>query len=695
MATEKALGLRRLILVAAIGFLLILLGHSRAYAASPIHINKPAPDSVVSDLVTTLVRVKPKVAKIVFMLDGNPLSTTTSTSFTWNSATVANGMHTIAASAYSSSNQLLKTVTEQIRVANKKPPPPTRTPTPTSTPTATPVLSFVSPTSGQTLSGSISVALSFSSPPSQTNPGAVWWTELSVDGAPVVSGYNNLPWDTTTVGNGSHTLRVDGYAYNGTTSIGNATINVTVNNSGVTATPTASSTPTIGPTPTVTATHTGTPTTAPTPTATRTATPTLGATPTATSTLHATPTATSTPGGCVSITAPAPSATVNGIVAINTNDTCSGAWFESLYVDGAHVSDFPVGQIMFTSTSYANGMHTIQVTSQSTNPGSVQLGSASEALNVQAGSATKTATATPTTKPSATPTPGGGHYSMMGPGASLPSEAACVSAVNASPIPENAPWNQDDGTGFNSNLPPSGGVPAYFYANAPCCNELPHADFANVDGNYSGSTDDLIRITACKWGIDEDYVRSQAWIESDWHQDCSAAHGGSDCQEGGDMDSPSGDPSGLAVTSISPGGVFSAFNGFGNPGGPTDHWDSWSIVQTKVYYEWMTWPMMEESTPFGLDFRYAEMRGCVNGDQYSYYNSQSSAQGTDYQNAVNAARNNPNGASAVTGWTNLQYLSYGCIDTHFSGDWFNGTADSYLNEFLNRLATAPWPGGLQ
>ena len=284
---------------------------------------------------------------------------------------------------------------------------------------------------------------------------------------------------------------------------------------------------------------------------------------------------------------------------------------------------------------------------------------------------------------------------MEGPGASLPAEASCVSAVNASPIPENAPWNQDDGTGYNSNVPPAGGVPDYFYANAPCCNEMPSADFAAVDGNYSGSTDDLIRITACKWGIDEDYIRSQAWIESDWHQDCAAAHGGSGCNEGGDLNNPGGDPSGLAVTAITPGGVFSAFNGFGDPGSGTDHWDSWSIVQTKVYYAWMTWPMMEESTPFGLDYRYAEMRGCVNGDEYSYYNSQSSAQGTDYQNAVSAARTNPSGASRVTGWTNLQYLSYGCIDTHYSGDWFDGDSDSYLTEFLNRLETAPWPGGLQ
>jgi hypothetical protein len=661
------------------GLFLILAGYGRAYAASQIRIHSPAPDATVSAMVTTTVRIKPDVARIAFMVDGTLMSSSSSTSYVWDSNVVQNGTHTISASAYSSSNQLLGTVSEGVRVSNHR-----RTPTPTATPTPTPVVSFVSPVNGQAVSGTMSVALSFSTPPSTTNPNAVWWTQLSVDGAPVVTGYNNLPWNTTTVSNGSHSLRVDGFAYNGTISIGSATISVKVSNavSTPTLTPTASSTPTTAATPTATPTLHATPT----------ATPTLHATPTATATLGATPTP--TPTACVTIMAPAPNSAVSGNVAINTNDLCVGNWFESLYVDGAHVADFASGQVMFISTSYPNGLHTIKVTSQSVNPGSVILGSASESLNVQAGLPTLTPTKTATSTPSATPTPGV-HYSMLGPGASLPTEAACVTAVNAAPIPENAPWNQNDGTGFNSNLPPAGGVPAYFYANAPCCNEMPHADFAAVDGNYSGSTDDLIRITACKWGIDEDYVRAQAWIESGWHQDCAAAHGGSGCIEGGDLNSPSGDPSGLAITAMTPGGIFSAFNGFGNPGGPTDHWDSWSIVQTKVFYAWMTWPMMEESTPFGLDYRYAEMRGCMNGDEYSYYNSQAAAQGTDYQNAVNAARANPSGASSISGWTNLQYLSYGCIDTHFSGDWFNGSSDTYLNEFLNRLSTAPWPGGLR
>jgi len=289
---------------------------------------------------------------------------------------------------------------------------------------------------------------------------------------------------------------------------------------------------------------------------------------------------------------------------------------------------------------------------------------------------------------------------MYGPGAALPNAIDCVTQVNLTPVPEHAQWNQDDGspTHWNSNQPPPGGVPSYFYTYAPCCSELPHSDFAKVDGNYSGSTDDLIRITACKWGIDEDYVRAQAEIESGWHQDCAAGNGGIGCNEGGDKNNPAGcTPSSItlgAVTPITPNGQFCGMKGFGGQTG-TNQYDSWSLVQNKVYYEWMTWPMMEESTSFGLDYRYAEMRGCVNGDQYSYFNSQSAASGTDYRNAVNNAASNPAGQSSISGWTNLQYLAYGCIDTHFSGSWFNGSTDSYLSAFLTSLNSANWPGGLR
>jgi hypothetical protein len=355
-------------------------------------------------------------------------------------------------------------------------------------------------------------------------------------------------------------------------------------------------------------------------------------------------------------------------------------WFEALQVDGKAAGGFPIGQVIFNSTSVTVGSHKLTVTSQSINPGTTVLGTASVLVNVVNNGV-----------PTPTPTPGGPHYSMQGPGAALPSEASCAEQVNAFPIGEYAPWNQNDGTGYDSNQPPPEPVPGYFYTYAGG-SALPSSDFANVDGAYAGTTDDVFRVYACKWGIDEDYVRAQALVESHWHQDCAAAHGGSGCNEGGDLDNPAGCTKGLPVTPLTPDGQFCALEGFGGIEAPNQY-ASWSILQNKVYYEWMTWPMMEQSTPFAVDYRYAEMRGCVNGDQYGYYHSQDPSSATDYQNAVIAATVDPSGTSSISSWTNLQYLAYGCIQTHFTGSWFDGLVDSYLDQFLSDLSSAPWPGG--
>jgi len=198
--------------------------------------------------------------------------------------------------------------------------------------------------------------------------------------------------------------------------------------------------------------------------------------------------------------------------------------------------------------------------------------------------------------------------------------------------------------------------------------------------------------TLASGGIDEDYVRAQAMIESHWHQDCAAANGGNGCSGAGDLNNPAGCTNGLPVAPLTPDGQFCALQGFGGIQA-RNQYDSWLIVQNKVYYEWMTWPMMEQSTSFAVDFRYAEMRGCVNGDQCGYYHSEDPRSATDYENAVIAATINPSRTSSISDWTNLQYLAYGCIETHFTGSWFDGLVDSYLDQFLSDLSTAPWPGG--
>jgi hypothetical protein len=399
---------------------------------------------------------------------------------------------------------------------------------------------------------------------------------------------------------------------------------------------------------------------------------------------HWRPSATPTPTSpsCISIASPADNTAVSGpAVPIKTIEDCAGMWFEALQVDGQPAGAFSIGQVIFNSTSVADGWHQLTVTSQSENPGTTVLGSVSVVLNVVNG----------INVPTPTPTPSGPHYSMLGPGAALPSEASCAQQVNAFPLVEFAPWNQNDGTGYDSNQPPPEPIPSYFYTSAGG-SELPSSDFATVDGAYAGTTDDIFRVYACKWGIDEDYVRSQAMIESHWHQDCAAANGGNGCNEGGDLNNPGGCTEGLPVTPLTPGGQFCALEGFGGIEAPNQY-ASWSILQNKVYYGWMTWPMMEQSTPFAVDYRYAEMRGCVNGDQDGYYHSQDPSSATDYNNAVIAATIDPNGTSSVSDWTNLQYLAYGCIQTHFTGSWFDGSADSYLDQFLSDLSSAPWPGG--
>ncbi|HLH77650.1 MAG TPA: hypothetical protein VKV28_12680 [Candidatus Binataceae bacterium] len=400
--------------------------------------------------------------------------------------------------------------------------------------------------------------------------------------------------------------------------------------------------------------------------------------------------------GCLSITSPPTNnaLSLNSVVPIGTNDTCAGAWFECLQVDGSLDGCAAPGQLVWNTSAYTMGSHEITVNSYSENPNSQLLASASQTVHL-------------------------GHYTTLPPLAALPSESSCATAVNQSPLPENAPWNQDDGTGYNSNQPPAGGVPSYFYSNATLGGQFPPADFAKVDGAYAGSTDDIARVYACKWGIDEDVVRAQAWVETRWHQDCPAAHGGSGCAEVGDLDNPPGDPgvvglsSFIPSTAISPNNVFSGFDAFADaPSGQltcdsgntycttskASHWDTWGMWQDKVYYEWEAWPMVQESTPFGADLRMAATRACLNGDEAVYFTSQGT--GTAYLAAIAAATTSPGETASnqpVSGFTltNLDYALYGCVAAHFSGNWYDSAALNYLNNILQTQASAPWPGGIR
>jgi len=92
------------------------------------------------------------------------------------------------------------------------------------------------------------------------------------------------------------------------------------------------------------------------------------------------------------------------------------------------------------------------------------------------------------------------RFPTLGVGSVLPGDGQCAARVRRAPEVRavNVPYNQTRGFGPPSNPP--------------------HALYARVTGNFTGTTDEIIQWAACKWGIDEDLVRAQTAKESWWTQ---------------------------------------------------------------------------------------------------------------------------------------------------------------------------------
>jgi len=103
------------------------------------------------------------------------------------------------------------------------------TPSPTSTSSTGTVFQITSPTNGATVSGSVTVTVSTNLPTSSD-----WWNELQVDGVSIglndAGHYQQIPWDSTTVSNGSHTLTVLAHQESTGTVTASASISVTISN---------------------------------------------------------------------------------------------------------------------------------------------------------------------------------------------------------------------------------------------------------------------------------------------------------------------------------------------------------------------------------------------------------------------------------------------------------------------------------
>jgi hypothetical protein len=101
----------------------------------------------------------------------------------------------------------------------------------------------------------------------------------------------------------------------------------------------------------------------------------------------------------------------------------------------------------------------------------------------------------PAPAPAPAPAPGGsGYFGWSSDTNSLPSGAQCAAAVR-----RGQPEIRPDNKRFN-DVPGSASAPQW----------------PRVDGNFTGTTDEIIQWAACKWGFDENTLRAQAAKESYW-----------------------------------------------------------------------------------------------------------------------------------------------------------------------------------
>jgi hypothetical protein len=222
----------------------------------------------------------------------------------------------------------------------------------------------------------------------------------------------------------------------------------------------------------------------------------------------------------------------------------------------------------------------------------------------------------------------GGYFSITPPGSALPSEAECAARVHASswePRPDNSTANHTAPTNPSALGQFSDWNSAWNASYKP-----------RIDGNFQGTTDEIMQWVACKWGWSDEVLRAQAVQESDWHQ---SAEGDREARSRGHC----------------------VYDDTRDPC-PT----SFSIIQIKWYYHpdgfasgtpQSSYPNVKRSTAFALDLEVAAMRGCYDG------------------------------MSTYLG--NTRGDLWGCIQSWYDGAWTPG-GGSYASSVRSHLSAKPW-----
>ena len=148
----------------------------------------------------------------------------------------------------------------------------------------------------------------------------------------------------------------------------------------------------------------------------------------------------------------------------------------------------------------------------------------------------------------------------------------------------------------------------------------------------------LFRSAACKWGIDENVVRSVALIESDWNQNTQ------------------GDSTSAQRYC------------------PPDTWDgkgcyqSYGLLQVKYRYFGGTWPLSRDDTAFNVEYALGFIRTCFEG-WTTYLQNQAPLPGYPTYQAGDL---------------------WGCVGSWYSGSWYSQSSVNYIQRVKTALANQDW-----
>lgn len=221
-------------------------------------------------------------------------------------------------------------------------------------------------------------------------------------------------------------------------------------------------------------------------------------------------------------------------------------------------------------------------------------------------------------------------FNTVKPGQKLPSAALCAAWVRSRPLKENKgvnrKYNRTTGHRVGKN---------FFSGDTWQANKL---IAPRVNGKFTGTTAEILRWAACKWGINQNIVFAQAAVESWWRQTTKGDWSTSGCPPG---------------------------HGLGVDGTPGQCPQSWGILQNRYPYETSSWPGIMRSTAMNADLAYAIWRTCYDG----------------YETWLNTVQHNGT-YQAGDAW--------GCVGRWFAGRWRTGPARQYIAFVRKYLREKIW-----